>query len=68
MFRQRLTFPGTLEEESDNQDLQTSHSNHHAHLDHTEIEDSLLRTPDRAEIAVLSCPEVFLHPANCAQL
>ena len=62
----RLTFPGALEKEPDHQNLQTSHTNHHAHFDHTEVEDSLLRTPDCAEIAVLSCPEVFLHSADCA--
>ena len=63
-----LTFSSPLEEESDHQDLQSSHAHHHAHFNQAEIEDSLLRASDRAKIAVLSCAEVFLHPADRAQL
>jgi hypothetical protein len=61
------TFPGSLEEEPDNKDLESSHRNHHTRLDHREIEDSSLRTPDRAEIAVLARPEVFLLSVDCAE-
>ena len=64
----RLTFPSPLEKEPHNRNLQSSHSGHHAHLDETEIEYSLLRAPDRAEIAVLPCAEVFLHATNRTQL
>jgi len=65
---EKLTFSSPLEEESDHQDLQSSHAHHHAHLNQAEVEDPLFGAPDRAEIAVLSCPEVFLHPADRAQL
>lgn len=63
-----ITFSVTLEEESDDQNLKTCHSDHHAHLDQTEVEDSLFRAPHRAEVAVLPGPEILLHPADRAQL
>ena len=67
-IRSYIAFPRPLEEEPDDQDLQSRHPNHHPYFDQTEIEDSLFRTPDRAEVPVLSCTEVFLHAADRAEL
>jgi len=55
-----LTFPSAREELSDNEDLQASHRHHHDHLHQAEVEDTLLGTPHRAEVPVLSCAEVLL--------
>lgn len=63
-----LTFPSALEKEPDHQDLQGSHTDHHQHLDQTEIENPLFRTPDSTKVAVLPGPEILLHPADRAQL
>lgn len=68
MFDVGHTFPGSLEEESNHQDLQDGHTHHHNHFNQAEVEDSLFRTPDCTEIAVFSGPEVLLHPAYGAQL
>ena len=57
-----------MEEEPDDQDLQSRHPDHHAYFNQTEIEDPLLRTSNRAKVSVLSCSEVFLHATNSAEL
>lgn len=62
------TFPGSLEEEPDHQDLQDGHSHHHNHFNQAEIEDPLFSTPNRAKVAVFSCPEILLHSTDSAQL
>jgi len=64
VHRSYITLPRALEEEPHNQNLQTSHAHHHDHLDQAEVEDSLLRAPDRAEVSVLAGSKVFLHPGN----
>jgi hypothetical protein len=62
------TFSSPLEEEPNNEHLQSSHSNHHANLNDTKIEDPLLGTPNRAEIPILPRAEVFLVTADGGQL
>lgn len=62
----KLTLSGTLEEESDHQDLQPSHSYHHQNLNQREIEDPRLCALNSTEVSVFSCSEIFLHPADCA--
>jgi len=64
----RLTFPCALEEEPYDQNLYGSHTGHHQHLNQREIEYPLLCTFDGAEVSILSCPEILLHPADCTQL
>lgn len=64
----KRTFSSSLEEESYYEDLQPGHAHHHDHLDQAEMEDSLLCALDRAEVAVLTCTEIFLHPTDGAQL
>jgi hypothetical protein len=54
------TFPGTLEEEPHNKDLQRSHRNHHQRLNNTEVENPALGTPHRTEVTVLTGTEVLL--------
>lgn len=54
------TFPGALEEESDDKDLQTCHGHDQARLHQTEVEYPLLGTFDGAEVAVLASAEVLL--------
>jgi hypothetical protein len=49
-----------LEEKPNNEHLQGPHGDNQCNLDETEIQDSFLRTPNRAEIPVLSRSEVFL--------
>ena len=56
----RLTFPRPLKEESHNENLQASHTDHQPALDHAEIEYPRLRALDRAEIPILTCTEVLL--------
>jgi hypothetical protein len=63
-----VTFPRTLEEVPDNEHLQCSHTNHHGRFDEGEVEYSPLRAADSIKVSVFSRPEVFLHPADCAQL
>lgn len=58
------TFPGSLKEEPDHQNLQDGHAYHHNDFNQAEIEDSLFCTSDSAEIAVFSCPEILLHPTD----
>lgn len=68
LARTPLTFSGTLEKEPDNQNLQCRHTDHHTHFHQAEVEYSLLRAPDCAKVSVLSGSEIFLHPADRAQL
>lgn len=49
-----------LEEEAHDKNLQACHGHHHERLNNTQVEDSPLSAPDRAEVAVLSCAEVLL--------
>ena len=63
-----IAFPRSLEEKPNDQDLQSRHPYHHPYFNQTEIEDSVFRTPDRAEVPILSCTEVFLHAADRAEL
>lgn len=62
------TFPGTLEEEAHNKDLQRSHGNHHQRLDHTEVENPTLGTPHGTEVTVLTCTEVLLVAGDGGEL
>lgn len=55
-----VTLASALEEEPDDEDLQTRHCNHHQALDDAEVEYATLRAPDRAEVSVFSRPEVLL--------
>ena len=57
-----------LKKEPDNKDLKASHANHHQALNNTEVEDPPLRTPDRAEIPVLSRSEILLVTCNRREL
>lgn len=59
------TFSSSLEEEPHDEHLQGSHRDHHQTLNDTEIENPPLRTPNRAEIPVLPCAEVFLVAVDC---
>ena len=68
MCRVVLTLARSLKEEPHHQHLQHRHADHHADLDQAELEDPLLRAPDRAEVAILSCPEILLHAVHGAQL
>jgi hypothetical protein len=54
------TFPGTLEEEAHNKDLQRRHGNHHQRLNNAEVEDTALGTPHGAKVTVLARAEVLL--------
>ena len=63
-----ISLPRALEKEPHNKHLQPSHTNHHQTLNNTEIEDSPLRTPNRAEITILSCTEVFLVSCDSREL
>lgn len=62
------TFPGTLEEEAHNKDLQRSHGNHHQRLDHTEVENPTLGTAHGTEVTVLTCAEVLLVTGDGGEL
>lgn len=62
------TFPCTLEEEPNNKHLQTSHGHHHQAFNHTKVEDPPLGAANRAKIAILAGPEVFLVASNSRQL
>lgn len=57
-----------LEEEPDDEDLQSSHANDKTNLDHAEVDNSLLGTVDRAEISVLAGSEVLLVSRNGREL
>lgn len=62
------TLPPTREELPHDEHLQTRHRDHQTTLHQTEVEDPLLRTPDRAEIPVLPRAEVLLLPSQSADL
>jgi hypothetical protein len=49
-----------LEEELNNENLESTHANHQRHLDQAEVDDPLLRAADGAEVAVLAGTEIFL--------
>lgn len=49
-----------LEEEAHDEHLQGSHADDHETLDQADVDDPLLGAADRAEVAVLSRPEVLL--------
>jgi hypothetical protein len=53
-----------LEKEPNNKHLQPSHTHHHQALNNTEVENPSLRTPNGAEISVLTGTEVFLVTGN----
>ena len=55
-----VSLTSTGEEHPHDKDLQASHANHHSALQQAEVEHSLLCTPDRAEVPVFTCAEVFL--------
>ena len=63
-----VTLPSPLEEESDDENLQSSHADHHPDLNKAEIENTLFRAPHRAEVAVFARAEILLHPCYGAQL
>lgn len=63
-----LTFPAASEEHLDDKDLEASHGDHQSALDQAEVENSPLRTPHRAEVAVLTRAEVFLLPGQVGDL
>jgi hypothetical protein len=64
----QLTLAPSLEEHSDDKDLQTSHADHHQTLNDGEVEDSLLCASDGGEVSVLASSEVFLLTGDCAEL
>jgi hypothetical protein len=55
-----VTLASALEEEPNDEDLQTRHCDHHQALDDAKVENATLRAPDCAEVSVFSCPEVLL--------
>jgi hypothetical protein len=63
-----IPLPGALKKESNNKNLQPRHRNHKCALHQTEIENPLLRTPNRAKISVLARAEVLLITADGGQL
>ena len=63
-----LTFAASSEEPPHDEDLETSHGNHHAAFHQAEIEDSLRGAVDRAEIAILPSTEVLLLPRQSRDL
>lgn len=58
------TFPSTLEEESDNEDLESCHGHNQTRLHQTEVEYPLLGALDGAKVAVLARAEVLLVARN----
>lgn len=62
------TFPGALEKEADNEDLQSCHGHNQARLHQTEVEYPLLGALDGAEVAVLARAEVFLVAGDGGEL
>lgn len=62
------TFPGALEKEANNEDLQACHSHNQARLHQTEVEYPLLGTLDGAEVAVLARAEVLLVTGDSGEL
>ena len=57
-----------LEEEADDENLQSAHANHHGALNETEVDDPALRAADGAEVSVLARAEVLLVPRDGGQL
>lgn len=57
-----------LEKEPDNKHLQRPHADNQTNLDDAEIDDSLFRAVDSAEVSVLACAEVFLVSGDGRQL
>lgn len=57
-----------LEEEPDNEDLESAHAHYQPALDEAEVEYALLCAPHGAEVPVLAGPEVFLVPHDRRQL
>lgn len=57
-----------LEEEPDDEDLQTCHAHHHQALDDREVEYPPLRAPDGGEVPVLARPEVLLVARDGGEL
>ena len=55
-----VSFTSTSEEHPHDEDLQASHADHDSAFQQTEVEHSLLRAPDRAEVPVFTCAEVLL--------
>ena len=55
-----ISLAGTLEEESYDEHLESSHSHHHRALDKTEVENSCLSTSHCREVPVLTSTEVLL--------
>ena len=63
-----ITLPRALEEESNHQDLQRRHPNHHRNLNQAEVKNPALGTSHRAEVSILTRPEILLHPRDGRQL
>ena len=55
-----VSLPSTREKHPHDEHLQTSHAHHQSALEQAEVEYSVLRTPDSAEVPVLPRPEVLL--------
>lgn len=64
----KLTFSCTLKEESDNEHLKPSHTDHEPTFDNAKIEYPSLGTLYGAEVAVLARPEVLLIPVDSRQV
>lgn len=64
----QLTLAPSLEEHSDDKDLQTGHADHHQTLNDGKVEDSLLCASDGGEVSILASSEVFLLTGDCAEL
>jgi hypothetical protein len=62
------TFPGALEEEANNKNLQPCHGHNQARLHQTEVEYSLFGTLDSAEVAVLARAKVLLVTRDSREL
>ena len=55
-----VSLTSASEEHPHDKDLQASHADHDSAFQQAEVEHSLLCTPDRAEVPVFTCAEVFL--------
>jgi hypothetical protein len=66
--RSHIALARALEEEPDNEDLQSGHDNHQAAFHQGEVEDPPLGAPDSAEIPVFTCAEVLLVSRDGGQL
>ena len=60
LFRSHVSLPRALEEEPDNENLQSCHTHHHQALNYTKVENPPLCTPNGAEVTILSRAEIFL--------